>query len=99
MAKNNKILEEDIIEKEVYQIGDKFGKSLNSANKAILDFEKQWLKSIDSIKKSAVSYNKISKEFSNVKTNASFIATKQKEVALTEQTITAYKEQNRTERL
>lgn len=98
MAKDGKIVEEKIIDKKVYQIGQKFGDSLKPANKAVEEFERQWLDSVKNIKQSAISYNKISKEFGNVKTNSKFIQTKQKELQLTEQTTSAYKEQERAEK-
>lgn len=94
MAKGNKIIENDIIENEVYQIGQKFGKSLDPANKAIEQFEKNWLTSIEQIKRASLDYTKISKEFSKVGNSKEFLATKKQEEQVSLLAAKAYAAEN-----
>lgn len=95
MAKGNKIIENDIIENEVYQIGQKFGKSLDPANKAIEQFEKNWLTSIEQIKKASLGYTQISKDFAKVGNSKEFIATKKQEEQLSLAAAKAYDAENK----
>ncbi|TDE53756.1 phage tail tape measure protein [Flavobacterium sp. GT3P67] len=94
MAKGNKIIENDIIENEVYQIGQKFGKSLDPANKAIEQFEKNWITSIEQIKRASLDYTKISKEFSKVGNSKEFLATKKQEEQVSLLAAKAYAAEN-----
>ncbi|MDI6033983.1 phage tail tape measure protein [Flavobacterium sp. LB2P84] len=94
MAKGNKIIENDIIENEVYQIGQKFGKSLDPANKAIEQFEKNWIASIEQIKRASLDYTKISKEFSKVGNSKEFLATKKQEEQVSLLAAKAYAAEN-----
>lgn len=98
MAKDGKILEQDIIEDAAYQIGTKFGKSLEPANKAIKEFEKNFMDSMAAIKKVAIDESKLSVQYKEVGGRKEFLATKKQEIQLSEQTIVAYKEQDRAEK-
>lgn len=93
-GKDGKILEADIIEKQVYDIGNVYAKSLNPA----INANKEWLKSFEELKKASLVYREVANNFKQVGSRKEFLVAKQKEVQLTEQTIVAYKEQERIEK-
>lgn len=96
MAKTGKILEQDIIEKKVYDIGQKFGDSLDPATKAIENFEKQWLSSVNAIKQSALELNKIQGDYTNVESQKNYIKLKDLELKATEKAEKAIKLEKQT---
>ncbi|MGB0896882.1 MAG: phage tail tape measure protein [Flavobacteriaceae bacterium] len=87
MAQKGKIREDEIIDKDVYSIGEKYAKGLDPA----IEANKLWLKSFDEIKASAKSYNDVEKQFKVAKGRKEFLQLKEKEVILYKKTLDAQK--------
>lgn len=79
----NKLQESEIVEKDLYQIGSKFAKSLEVG--------------LDKLKEFTLQFDKLSKAYKVSPNQTDFIAKRKQEVQLTEQTSIALKEQKRAE--
>lgn len=112
MADSGKILEKDIVEKKVYEIGDKISDSLKPASKQIDLLKNDWIKAMSEMKQSVFDLDKTAKNFKGVKQMKEFYALKEKqakiidvatkaqkdETKVIEQIAVAYKEQDRAEK-
>jgi len=94
MDHKGKITLKDNVDNEVFHIGEKYAKGLEPGIKA----NKEFLESMKALKKLALEYGKIQKEFKGVKGQKQFLAIKKKEIQLSEQTTAALKIQQTTER-
>lgn len=93
MAKG-KIEFKDVIDDNIFGFGERYAKSIETA----IGANEKYVKSFDAIKQAALGYAEVEKQFKASNNRGEFLAVKQKEKELTEQTIVATKEQDRTER-
>lgn len=100
MAENDKILEKDIVDKKVYQIGSDIEKSLKPASEEVDRLKKNWLEAMSEIKKSALEFGTLQKNFKVSEGYKDFIQLKNQQtkaidtstnaIKLEKQTFTAY---------
>ena len=79
----NKLKESEIVEKDLYEIGSKFAKSLEPG--------------LDKLKQYILEFDKLSKAYKVSPNQKEFIANRKKEMQLNEQTTIALKEQKSAE--
>ncbi len=93
MAKQSKITRERVADNDIFTIGTDYAKSLQPAIQA----NKAWLDTFPAIKKAALEYVEIEKQFKKAGNKSQFIKSKEKEKQLSEQTSVALKEQQSAE--
>lgn len=112
MADSGKILEKDIAEKKVYEVGQKIADSLKPASTEIETLKSNWLNAMGEIKQSIFDLDKTQKSFKADTGFKSFLENKQKQTTAIEksnkalnaekkaieQIQVAYKEQERAEK-
>lgn len=83
----DKITEKDLVEGKVYEIGKKYEKSLQPA----IDANEIWVATFEAVKKAALDYANIEKQFANAKGRTEFLKLKQEEAKLRKETANAVK--------
>jgi len=92
MANNKgKVTFEKSIEKKVFDIGPKYAKSLEPALKA----NKEWLASMEALKKSALGYAKLEKQFKAAKGRKEFLAALKEEEVVRKNAVNAVKDEEK----
>lgn len=96
MAESGKILEKDLIEKSVYEIGKKIAESLEPASKEIEELKDTWKSSLDEMKKAALAFNGLQGDFKGAANMSEFIQAKERQKRATENATRAIEIEHKT---
>lgn len=93
MAKKSKITRDRIADDNIFTIGEDYAKSLKPA----IDANKEYLGTFEDLKKAALAYANIEKEFKKTGNKTEFLKVKEKEKQLAEQATVALEKQNQAQ--